>query len=675
MNPLLKNSDLPFQATPFNELQNNHFIPALEVAITNAKKIIDSLCSEENPNFSNIIEKLEKSGNSISEISSVFFNLNSAETNDEMQELAKEFSKKLTEYSNEVNLNSALFSSIKTVYNNSDSLNLNPEQKTLLEKTYKGFKRNGALLSDDDKLKLREIDQKLAAIKVEFAQHVLADTNDYELLVENNEDLKGLPEDLVSAAAKLAAENGHQNKWSFSLHFPSFSPFITYAENRSLRKEIFLAFASRSCKSNENDNRGLCNEIAQLRKSRALLLGYNSHAEYVLEERMATNPENVQQFLNELLSKSVEKAKEQVNEVSLYAADHGAPLPLQKWDFAFWAEKLKKANYDIDDEELKPYFVLENVLNGAFQVAGKLYGLEFKENKELPRYNDDVGVYEVYEENGNFLSLFYADFFPRKGKRAGAWMTSYKNQYMEKGHDHRPHISIVCNFNPPIDSKPSLLTFREVTTLFHEFGHALHGMCAKGEYAELSGTNVFWDFVELPSQLMENWCFEKECLDMFAIHYETGEKIPAELVQKLKDSSTFLEGYNTLRQLSFGLLDMAWHHNLKEEIKDVSAFEKEHLAETALLPGVEGICISTSFQHIFNGGYSSGYYSYKWAEVLDADAFEAFKEKGIFDRSVAQAFKENILEKGGSEKPMDLYKRFRGKEPSIQALLKRAGLN
>ena len=502
----------------------------------------------------------------------------------------------------------------------------------------------------------------------------MAETNAYLLLVDTVEELNGLPPDAIQTAKDLATQKGSPEKWAFSLQMPSYQALVTYAENRKLREEIFRAYASRSFQNNEFNNAAICNEIAQLRKKRAQLLGYKSHAEYVLEERMAKSPLNVQAFLEDLLKKSLHIAKEQVNEVSVFAAEQCAPLPLQRWDFGFWAEKLKKEKYSIDDELLKPYFVLGNVLNGAFLMAQKLYGLSFKENKDLAAYHKDVTVYEVYESNGDFLALFYADFFPREGKRAGAWMTSYKNQYVENGVDHRPHISIVCNFNKPVGDKPSLLTFQEVTTLFHEFGHALHGMCAKGEFAELSGTNVFWDFVELPSQMHENWCYEKECLDLFAFHYQTGELIPMELVQKVAESSKYLEGYQTVRQLNFGMLDLAWHHSLNGEVTDIAAFEQKVLGQTALLPGVEGICSSTAFQHIFNGGYSAGYYSYKWAEVLDADAFEAFKEKGIFNAEVGQRFKENILEKGGCENPSILYKRFRGKEPNNEALLKRAGL-
>lgn len=673
MNPIIEKSKLPFGAIPFHSIESSHFLPALENTIDHCREIISGI-EKNDPSFKNTVEELERSGRILGETSSIFFNIHSAETNDEIEKIAGEYSQRITEFHNEIALNENLFNRVKQTFENCQKNELTSEQYMLLNKTFKSFIRNGALLDSEAKEELKSLDKELSSLKIQFGQNVLGETNSYVLIVDTIEELSGIPEDVISTAKELATEKGSPEKWAFSLQMPSYLPVVTYAENRKLREELFRAFNSRCCKGGEFDNKEICIKIAQLRKKRAQLLGYNTHAEYVLEERMAKKPNEVTSFLEELLEKSLDVAKEQVNEVSVFAAENGAELPLQRWDFPYWAEKLKKEKYSIDNEMLKPYFVLENVLEGAFSMANKLYGLTFKENKGIPTYHEEVRVFEVYEENGNFLSLFYADFFPRSGKRAGAWMTSFKNQFVESDEDHRPHISIVCNFNRPTATKPSLLTFNEVTTLFHEFGHALHGMCAKGQYSKLSGTNVYWDFVELPSQLHENWCYEQECLNLFATHYETGDVIPMELVKKLEESAKFLEGSQTVRQVSFGLLDMAWHHNLPDEITDIFNFERTILERTSLLPGFGNSCMSTAFQHIFNGGYSAGYYSYKWAEVLDADAFEAFKQNGIFNRITGQSFKENILEKGGTEDPAKLYEQFRGQKPSQKALLNRAGL-
>ena len=675
MNPFLKKFNTAFETVPFNKIKSHHFIPALKELIEKARQEIEIICNENEPTFINTIEALENSGRKLGVLSSTFFNLNSAETNDAIQEIAKDFSPKISAFGNEITMNKILFEKINHVYKTCEKENLNTEQISLLEKTHKRFVRNGALANNETKESIKKIDEKLSKLKVSFGQNILHETNEFELIIENTKDLEGLPEQSVQAAAELAAENNKEGKWIFNLQYPSYIPFMTYSENRELRKKMFIAFSSRAFSNNVFNNEKLVIEIANLRLERAQLLGYKSHAKYVLEERMASTPENVELFLNDLLSKSLNKAKEQVNEVALFALENGAKLPLERWDFGFWSEKLKLKKYDFNGEILKQYFKLENVIEGVFQVAQKLYGLHFKINDTIETYHSSVQAYEVTDQNNNFISILYTDFHPRKGKKPGAWMTSFKGQYIENNKEQRPHISIVCNFSKPSKTEPSLLTFMEVKTLFHEFGHALHGMMAKGQYESLSGTNVFWDFVELPSQILENWCYEKECLDLFAKHHKTGELISSTIINKLTESAKYLEAYNTIRQLSFGILDLAWNGTEEKITKSVAELEQSATERMSLFPPTFGIASSTTFAHIFSGGYSAGYYSYKWAEVLDADAFEAFKEKGIFNKYVAAAFRINILEKGGSEHPSKLYKNFRGKEPSNTALLKRAGLD
>ena len=675
MNPLLVPFDTPFKTAPFSKIKEEHYLPAIKEAIKIAKEEIEAIKSNSDAaSFENTIEALEAAGSLLSRVSDIFFNINSAETNDEIQKLAQEISPLLSAYSNDIQLDEQLFARVKTVYNQKDQLTLTAEGDTLLDKTYKGFVRNGALLGDSGKERLREIDKELAQLSLKFGEHVLAETNAYELILDNKEELKGLPESAVEAAAQMAEEKGHEGKWVITLDHPSYGPFLTYADNRALREKMFLAFSSRAFGKDKNDNRDIVLKMVSLRKERANLLGYKTHADFVLELRMAENPEKVFDFLNNLLNHARPVAKEELQELTTYARQNGGPDLLQRWDFAYYAEKLKKEKFSIEDELLKPYFKLENVVEGVFEVSNKLYGLNFNERNDIDKYHPDVTTYEVTDDSGEHVAIFYADFFPRPGKRNGAWMTSFQGQFRKPGKNQRPHASIVCNFTKPTPSKPSLLTFNEVTTLFHEFGHALHGMLADGRYESLSGTHVYWDFVELPSQVLENWCYEKECLDLFARHYETGEMIPEEYVQRIKESANFNEGLATIRQLGFALLDMAWHTSNPETIKDVADFERETLEETNLFPKVSGINMSCAFGHIFQGGYSSGYYSYKWAEVLDADAFEYFKEKGIFNHQVADLFKRHILSAGGSEHPMILYKRFRGKEPSPKALLRRAGI-
>jgi peptidyl-dipeptidase Dcp len=659
---------------PFSQIKLADYKPAFIENIASAKSEIDAIINNPDaPTFENTIEALEFSGNALDRLSSIFFNLNSAETCEEMQKIAQEVSPLLTEFSNDITLNEDLFKRIKLVYEQKDKLNLSPEQATLLDKKFKSFSRNGALLSEDKKSKLREIDTELAKLKLTFGENVLAETNAYQLHITNENDLKGLPEGTIEAAQSLA-KNKELEGWIFTLDFPSYIPFVTYADNRELRKEIAIAAGKKAFQNNEFDNQEITLKIAKLRFERANLLGYETHSHFVLEERMAQNPNKVKSFLNELLDKAKPAAQREFAELTAFAKELDGIEQLEKWDSAYYSEKLKQKLFNLDDEKLKPYFQLEKVLNGAFTIAGKLFGLTFTEIFDIDKYHEEVTTYEVKDEFGELVAIFYADFFPRKGKRNGAWMTSFKSQSIKDGVNERPHISNVCNFTKPTETKPSLLTFNEVTTLFHEFGHGLHGMLANTTYPSLSGTSVYWDFVELPSQVMENWCYEPEALAMFAKHYETGEIIPQEYVEKIKESASFQEGMATLRQLSFGLLDMAFHSNNPTEITNVKTFEKTAFEGTTLYPDVAENCMSVSFSHIFQGGYSSGYYSYKWAEVLDADAFAYFQEKGIFNKEVATKFKDNILSKGGTELPMELYKRFRGQEPKPDALLKRAGL-
>ena len=674
MNILNKPFETQYDTAPFSKIKNEHFIPAFKSAIEKANAEIDKITNNPNqPTFENTIEALGFSGEELERISNIFFNLNSAETNETIQKIAQEVSPLLAEFSNDVTLNEDLFKRVKTVYEQKDALHLTTEQATLLDKKYKSFSRNGANLSEDKKLQLREIDKQLSQLKLKFGENVLAETNKFEMLITDENDLSGLPDGAKEAAKQLADSKSYDG-WLITLDYPSYIPFMTYADNRELRKKLAIAAGAKGFHNDALDNQKNVLQIAKLRFQRAQLLGYKTHAHFVLEERMAKTPEKVEEFLNELLQKAKPAAKREFSELQNFAKDLDGIEQLEKWDSAYYAEKLKQKLFDLDDEKLKPYFKLENVIQGVFKVSEKLYGLHFEEIHNIDKYHDDVLTYKVTNADGDLVSIFYADFFPRPGKRNGAWMTSYKPQAIKNGINERPHISIVCNFTKPTETKPSLLTFNEVTTLFHEFGHALHGMLANTTYPTLSGTSVYWDFVELPSQILENWCYEKEALELFATHYETNEMIPMELIEKIKESATFHEGMQTFRQLSFGLLDMSWHGQDPTAITNVKAHELEAFENTKLYPDVPENCMSTSFSHIFQGGYSSGYYSYKWAEVLDADAFEYFKEQGIFNKEVAAKFKNNVLSQGGTEDPMVLYKRFRGKEPQPEALLRRAGL-
>lgn len=663
-----------FNYAPFSKIKTEDYKPAILKSIEIARAEIDEIASSDEPaTFQNTIEALEFSGQKLDRVTSIFFNINSAETNEQIQKTAQEVSPLLSEFKNDVILNKALFERIKAVFEQRDSLNLNKEQDTLLEKKYKAFTRNGANLPEEKQQELREIDKKLSQLKLKFGENVLAETNRYELQITDEKRLSGLPESFKEEA-KGVAESKQKEGWIFTLEYPSYLPFMKYADDRELRKEMALAFGSRGFHNDELDNQENVLKIAKLRYKRAKLLGFKSHAHFVLEERMAETPEKVDSFLNDMLEKAKPAAEKEFKQLENFAKDLDNIDRLEKWDSAYYGEKLRQKLFDLDDEKLKPYFKLENVIEGVFMVANKLYGLKFSEVNDVDKYHPDVKTYQVTDELGESVALFYADFHPRPGKRDGAWMTIYKQQSVQNGKNERPHISIVCNFTKPTKKEPSLLTFNEVTTLFHEFGHALHGMLANTTYPSLSGANVYWDFVELPSQVLENWCYEKESLQLFAKHYKTGEPIPEEYIKKIKESANFLEGMATVRQLSFGMLDLSWHGIDPTQITDVKKHEEEAFASTRLYPEVESNCMSTAFSHIFQGGYSAGYYSYKWAEVLDADTFEFFSEHGIFSKDIADKFRENILSKGGTEHPMTLYKRFRGKEPKPDALLRRAGL-
>ena len=673
-NPLLMDFKTPHQTAPFPSIKTEHYLPAFKEAIKQGEADVEKIVSnKEKPTFQNTIEALDKSGRLLGRTAGIFFNLLSSETNDDLQSLAQEISPMLTKFQNDVNLNPELFKKVKAVYDERKNLGLNPEQSMLLENTYLGFVRQGANLSDDKKEEFRKISTELSMLSLKFNENVLKETNKYEKLITDKGLLAGMPESALEAAAGLAKSKGKEG-WLFDITQPSYTALMKYADNRELRKELYMAYNSKSFKSDELDNQGNVKRIAELRMQLANLLGYKNYAVYALEQRMATNPAGVYKLLDDLYDASFKVANREKAEVEAYAKTLGFTGELMPWDWSYYSEKLKVEKYSIDDEMLKPYFELNRVIKGVFGLATELYGITFKENKDIPVYHEEVLPYEVYDADGKFLSVLYADFFPRPGKSGGAWMNNIKDEWKENGVDSRPHITIVMNFTRPTETKPALLTFYEVTTFMHEFGHALHGMLANTTYSGLSGTNVYRDFVELPSQIMENWAVEKEFLDRFAVHYQTGQPIPEELVKKIKASENYQAGYLSIRQLSFGYLDMAWHTLEKPFTGNVKDFEEQAWKKTQIFPVIDGTCMSTQFGHLFSGGYAAGYYSYKWAEVLDADAFSLFKEKGLFNKEVAASFRKNILEKGGTEHPMILYKRFRGHEPSVDALLERSGL-
>lgn len=673
-NPLLGEFKTPHQTAPFSEIRNEHFMPAFLEAIKIGEAEIEAIVNNSAlPTFENTVVALDNAGRLLNRVSGVFFNLMNAETNDELQNIAQEISPLLTKFGNDINLNPVLFKKVKTVFQQKEQISLHAEQQTLLENTYLNFVRQGANLSDDQKEKFRQISTELSKLTLTFDENVLKETNNFELHLTEKDKLAGMPEGALEAAAGLAKTKNKQG-WVFTLNMPSYLPFMKYAENRELRREMYMAFSSKAFKNNEFDNSENVKNIVALRLEMAQLLGYKNYAVYALERRMAMNPLEVYKLLGDLYEASHNRAVQEKAEVQEYADKNGFEGEIMPWDWAFYSEKLKVEKFDLNDEMLKPYFELNRVIEGVFGLATALYGITFKQNNLIPGYNEEVVPYEVFDEDGKFLSVLYTDFHPRPGKQGGAWMNDFKGQWKENGVDSRPHITIVMNFTRPTETKPALLTFDEVETFLHEFGHALHGMLANSTYSGLSGTNVYRDFVELPSQILENWAVEKEFLDRFAVHYKTGEKIPEELVKKIVDSRNYLAGYLSNRQISFGYLDMAWHSLEAPFEGDVKEFEEKAWEKTRIFPVIYGVCMSTQFGHLFAGGYAAGYYSYKWAEVLDADAFSVFKEKGLFNREVAKSFRENILEKGGTEHPMILYKRFRGQEPTVDALLERSGL-
>ena len=673
-NPLLTESAAPFGAPQFDKIADEHYLPAFEAGIAEAKAEIDAIiANQDEPTFENTIEAMEYAGQTLDRVAGIFFNLMEANTNDKMQEIAEQISPMLTEYSMYVSLNPVLFEKVKAVYEKRNELGLAQDQMKLLEDNYKSFVRGGANLSDEDKAVYSKWSEELSLITLQFSKNVLAATNAYTLHVTDSADLAGLPDFVRSMAAETAAEKGLEG-WAFTLQAPSYGPFLKYSENRELRKDIWTAYNTRAI-GGEFDNTEIVKKIVDLRIKIANILGYETYADYALEERMAKSKTTVNEFIENLLEPSLPFAKKDVADVFAYAKKNGFEGDrLESWDFSYWSEKYQQAEYSLSAEELKPYFQLESCIDAVFGLATTLYGISFTELDNVPVYHEDVKVYEVKDADGSHLALFYADFFPRASKRGGAWMTEFRGQSIENGVEKRPFISIVCNFTKPTADAPALITHDELTTFLHEFGHALHGIFAQGRYGSLTGTNVSRDFVELPSQIMENWAYEPEYLNSFAKHYQTGEPIPAELIEKIVAAKNYLAGYAQVRQLHYGYLDMAWHTLTELPEAGTVEFEKSVLDKYAVMPSVEGTAFSCSFSHIFSGGYSAGYYSYKWAEVLEADAFSLFKEQGIFNTDVAASFRENILSKGGTEDAAVLYRNFRGHDPEPQALMEKLGL-
>lgn len=674
MNPLIDFPNTPHQSLAFDKIEPAHFMPAAEHWMEVARERITAITENgEAPTFENTLVALEFASKELGIVSSCFFNLNSAETNENIQAIARELSPKLTLFNNETLLNEPLFLRVKAVWEQRKSENLDPESARLLKETYEGFVRNGALLQGEQREELKAISEKLSRLSLSFGENVLKETQSFEYHVSDVEELVGLPKAVVESAAAAAKEKGKEG-YIFGLDMPTYISIMKYADKASLREHMYRAFGTRAAKDNEHNNEGNIQELVNTRLAKARLLGFKSHAELTLSKRMAKTPDTVLSFLDDLKVLAKPAAVKDLNAVRDFAKSNGHEGDIMPWDFSYWSEKLKKATLNLDDNLLKPYFKIENVLGGVFEISARLYGLSFKKNPVIATYHEDVDAYEVYDKDGDFLSLLYTDFFPRDGKRAGAWMTSYRSMYTQDGVVTRPHISIVCNFTKPTADQPSLLTFNEVTTLFHEFGHALHGMMARGTYPSMTGTSVYWDFVELPSQILENWCYEPEALALFAKHYETGELLPKEYVDRIVESQQFMEGYATLRQLNFGYLDMAYHGLTEPMEGSVADFEQAATSDTQLFTPVEGTLSSTAFSHIFQGGYSAGYYSYKWAEVLDADAFERFKEEGVFNKEVAKDFAK-VLSSGGTVAPDALFEAFRGRAPKVDALLKRAGIS
>ena len=673
-NPLLTESTAPFGAPEFDKIKTEHYLPAFEAAIAEAKAEVDAIVANtEEPTFENTIEAMEYSGKTLNTVAGIFYNLMEANTDDQMQAVAEQIAPMMTEFSMYVSLNQDLFQRVKAVYEKRNELGLAQDQMKLLEDNYKSFVRGGANLSDEDKALYSKWSEELSLATLAFGKNVLAATNAYTLNITDSTQLAGLPEYVKTMGAETAAEKGLEG-WTFTLDYPSFGPFMKYSTVRDLRKDMWLAYNTRATEG-ENDNSEIVKNIIDLRIKIANILGYETYADYALEERMAKNRQTVNEFVKNLLEPSMKYAKKDVADVLAYAKKNGFEgKELMPWDFSFWSERYQEAEYSLNAEELKPYFQLESCIDAVFGLATRLYGITFKELDNVPVYHKDVKVYEVLDADGSHLALFYADFFPRASKRGGAWMTEFRGQKIENGVEYRPFISIVCNFTKPTADAPSLITHDELTTFLHEFGHALHGIMAQGRYPSLTGTNVSRDFVELPSQIMENWAFEPEYLNSFAKHYQTGEPIPADLIEKIVAAKNYLAGYAQVRQLHFGYLDMAWHTLTSLPSENAVDFEQNTLAPYAVMPAVEGAAFSTSFSHIFSGGYSAGYYSYKWAEVLEADAFSLFKEKGIFNTDVAASFRKNILEKGGAEDEAVIYRNFRGHDPQPEALMEKLGL-
>ena len=674
INPLLSENHTLHGTMPFHLIKTEHYEPAILKGMEIHNQEIEAIINQTDaPTFANTIVALEKSGALLNQVSTVFGNLLSAETNDEMQAIAERIMPQLSEHSNNITLNEKLFARIKAVYDTTDKEQLGKEEQMLLQNTYDGFIRSGANLTPEQKERFRQISAEMSILTLHFSQNNLKETNAYELALQADQ-LDGLPESALHAYAQTAQEKGKEGH-IVTLQAPSFIPFMKYSQHRELRQQLYMAYNTQCTHDNEYNNMEIVKKLVNLRLERAQLLGFQTAADYVLTRRMAEKSENVYNLLNQLLEAYAPTAHKEVEEVEALAKElEGDDFQLMPWDWAYYSEKLKEKKFNLNEEALRPYFELNNVIGGVFGLATRLYGISFQENKEIPVYHPDVTAYEVFDKDGSFLAVLYADFHPRAGKRSGAWMTSYKEQWKDENGNSRPHISVVMNFTKPSGDKPALLSFGEVNTFLHEFGHALHGMFANTTYQSLSGTNVYWDFVELPSQIMENFAIEKDFLNTFAKHYETGENIPEEMIQRLIDASNFNVAYACLRQLSFGLLDMAWYTRTEPFEGDVRSYEKQAWIQTQVLPSCEETCMTVQFSHIMAGGYSAGYYSYKWAEVLDADAFSLFQEKGIFNPEVANSFREHVLSKGGTEHPMTLYKRFRGQEPGIDALLKRNGI-
>ena len=673
-NPFLTAYHTPFETIPFHLIKTEHFEPAIEEGMKVHNQEVDAIihCPDE-PTFHNTIVALEKSGSLLDRVSTVFGNLLSAETSDELEAIAERVMPRLSEHSNNISLNEKLFARIKQVYDETDKEALTPEERMLLQNTYNGFIRSGANLAPEQKERFRQLSAELSVLTLKFSQNNLKETNRYELLL-TPEQTDGLPQSALDAYAQ-AAKDKNKDGYLVTLHAPSFVPFMKYSTHRVLRQQLYMAYNTQCTHDDEFNNLEIVQKLVNLRLERAQLLGFDTVADYVLSRRMAENSTNVYKLLNELLEAYTPTAHQEVEEVKNLAKElEGEDFELMPWDWAYYSEKLKEKKFNLNEEELRPYFELKNVIQGVFGLATQLYGITFEENLDIPVYHPDVKAYEVHDKDGSFLAVLYTDFHPRASKRSGAWMTSYKEQWKDEKGNSRPHVSVTMNFTKPSEDKPALLTFSEVNTFLHEFGHALHGMFANTTYQSMSGTNVYWDFVELPSQIMENFAIEKDFLNTFAKHYQTGENIPEEMIQRIVDASNFNVAYACLRQLSFGLLDMAWYTRTEPFAGDVRSYEKKAWEKAQVLPGIEETCMTVQFSHIMAGGYAAGYYSYKWAEVLDADAFSLFQEKGIFDAATANSFRENVLSKGGTEHPMVLYKRFRGQEPSIDALLKRNGI-